>query len=378
MEIKIITCHDVYNYGASLQAYALQTYLKQKGHGVEIVDYLPAYMDKAYSFNFNRYMSIPKMSPLYKYRDNLFFRIVYAIRKYLPQLCKIVRQRGRKLAFDRFKCAYLHLTDHYVEYRDLQDERWVADVFIVGSDQVWNPLFNNGRDPSYFLQFGSLETKRVAYAASFGVSTLEEQDVKRMKEWLKSFSAISVRETTGLNLLSSIGILGAQHVVDPVFLLSQKDWNILIQDSTSPVLSYVLVYNLGQVDESIKSCAQELARKYNLSIISIEDSNRIKFADKNVVNAGPIEFLRYIKAARYVVTNSFHATAFSLKFNVPFYVFIRNATSSRISDVLSLVALQERLNAVSFDMEIDWEKVNLKMENYIKNSKKFIDDILCL
>ena len=69
MNIKIITCHDVYNYGASLQAYALQTYLKQKGHDVEIIDYLPAYMDKAYSLNFNRYMSIPKMSPLYKYKD---------------------------------------------------------------------------------------------------------------------------------------------------------------------------------------------------------------------------------------------------------------------------------------------------------------------
>lgn len=69
MNIKIITCHDVYNYGASLQAYALQTYLKQKGHDVEIIDYLPAYMDKAYSLNFNRYMSIPKMSPLYKYSE---------------------------------------------------------------------------------------------------------------------------------------------------------------------------------------------------------------------------------------------------------------------------------------------------------------------
>ena len=324
MNIKIITCHDVYNYGASLQAYALQTYLKQKGHDVEIIDYLPAYMDKAYSSNFNRYMSIPKMSPLYKYKDNAFFRIVYAIRKYLPQLCKIVRQKGRKQAFDRFKHAYLHLTDHYVEYKDLKDVQWVADVFIVGSDQVWNPLFNNGRDPSYFLQFGSLETKRVAYAASFGVSTLEEQDVKRMKEWLKSFSAISVRETTGLRLLSNIGILEGQHVVDPVFLLSPKDWDILIQDRNSRVPAYVLVYNLGQVDESIKSCAQELARKHNLSILSIEDSNKIKYADKIVENAGPIEFVRYIKAARYVVTNSFHATAFSLKFNVPFYVFIRS------------------------------------------------------
>lgn len=79
-----------------------------------------------------------------------------------------------------------------------------------------------------------------------------------------------------------------------------------------------MVYNLGQVDESIKSCAQELARKHNLSILSIEDSTKIKYADKIVESAGPIEFVRYIKAARYVVTNSFHATAFSLKFNVPF------------------------------------------------------------
>ena len=94
MNIKIITCHDVYNYGASLQAYALQTYLKQKGHDVEIIDYLPAYMDKAYSLNFNRYMSIPKMSPLYKYKDNAFFRIVYAIRNTCHNYIKSYGREG--------------------------------------------------------------------------------------------------------------------------------------------------------------------------------------------------------------------------------------------------------------------------------------------
>ena len=354
-KVGIITIIDNDNYGNRLQNYAMQEFLKE--NNVEAITI------KNNKF-FNHFGSFKK-------RFILLLRYINSKRIFIKNLCP-----NRLKCFKNFNKNINFSKKTYSVYSKNIKNNY--DFFVVGSDQVWNPLFNNGRDPSYFLQFGSLETKRVAYAASFGVSTLEEQDVKRMKEWLKSFSAISVRETTGLRLLTSIGILGAQHVVDPVFLLSPKDWNILIQDGTSPALDYVLVYNLGQVDESIKSCAQELARKHNLSILSIEDSTKIKYADKIVESAGPIEFVRYIKAARYVVTNSFHATAFSLKFNVPFYVFIRNVTSSRISDVLSLVALQERLNVASFEMEIDWEKVNLKMENCIKSSKKFIDDILCL
>lgn len=354
MKVGILTFPHSPSLGAMLQMGALYRTVEEMGHDVEIINYVSE------KVNHKQVQEKTLKAVLIKILSALF------IKSPAQSYCEFESK------------LKMFPTKTISSENDMEKAAKHFDRIIVGSDQVWNPLFNNGRDPSYFLQFGSLETKRVAYAASFGVSTLEEQDVKRMKEWLKSFSAISVRETTGLRLLTSIGILGAQHVVDPVFLLSPKDWNILIQDGTSPALDYVLVYNLGQVDESIKSCAQELARKHNLSILSIEDSTKIKYADKIVESAGPIEFVRYIKAARYVVTNSFHATAFSLKFNVPFYVFIRNVTSSRISDVLSLVALQERLNVASFEMEIDWEKVNLKMENCIKSSKKFIDDILCL
>ena len=213
MIVKTITCHDVYNVGAGLQAYALNTWLCAQGYDAEIIDYKPPYL-RHYSLT-----SVP--NPKYQ---RPVVREVYLLAK-LPRRIKALSSPKKK-AFDDFKKKYLKVTDK--EYRSndaLKAAKQDADVYIAGSDQIWNPLFPNGKDPSFYLDFVR-DARKVSYAASFAVNALPENLVPKVQAWLASFDAISVREKSGLDILSRMGYHGTV-VCDPVFLLSEADWKKL-------------------------------------------------------------------------------------------------------------------------------------------------------
>lgn len=372
MKIKTITCHDVYNYGASLQAYALQQYLIGLGHEVQIIDYFPDYMDVNYRVRWKKYV-IPEVSSLYKIRNIIGIKTLYRIKMSIRKIRFILEKRGRKNAFDRFKIQHLNLTPQ--RYKDIEELRGAclsADVFIAGSDQIWNPLFNNGRDPSFFLQFG--QGKKVSYAASFGVSSLSTFDSANMKKWLSSFNKISVRERTGLKLLSELGIYEGVQVPDPVFLLSKECWSRLASSKFGNE-RFVLVYNLGTMMKNIKDCARQLSHKHGLKIVAIEEAANISYADMRITDAGPCEFIELFTKASYVVTNSFHATSFSILFNIPFFPYIKNATSSRIVDLLDLCGLKSRLNTCDLNVDIDWHEVNAKTATFKEIGKTFLRSI---
>lgn len=372
MKIKTITCHDVYNYGASLQAYALQQYLIGLGHEVLVIDYFPDYMDVNYRIRWKKYV-IPEVSSLYKIRNIPGIKTVYRIKMSIKKMLFILEKNGRKKAFDHFKAQHLNLTSkRYKDIEDLRRANMDADVFIAGSDQIWNPLFNNGRDPSFFLQFG--HGKKVSYAASFGVSNLSPTDSSTMKVWLSSFNEISVREKTGLNLLDEMGISGGIQVPDPVFLLSRESW-IRLASSRYNDEKFILIYNLGPLVQDIKDCALYLSRKHGMKIIAIEEIANISYANKRITDAGPCEFIELFTKAAYVVTNSFHATSFSILFNIPFFSYINNPTSSRITDLLKSSNLESRLNTHDWDMEIDWHVVNAKMEIFKELGTNFLSRI---
>lgn len=278
----------------------------------------------------------------------------------------------KKKAFDRFKMQYLSLTPkRYRNIEDLRGAKLSADVFIAGSDQIWNPLFNNGRDPSFFLQFG--EGRKMSYAASFGVSSLSSMDRENMQRWLSSFCKISVREKTGLKLLDGLGISGVQ-VPDPVFLLTKEYWGRLASSKIGNE-KFVLVYNLGPLMQSIKECAQQLAHNHGLKIVAVEELANISYADIRITDAGPCEFIELFVKASYVVTNSFHATSFSILFNIPFFSYIKNATSSRITDLLSFCGLETRLNSKDLNVGIDWCEVNTKVAAFKEIGIRFLDSI---
>lgn len=236
MNIKTITCHDVYNYGASLQAYALFNYLESLGNNVEIIDYMPPYKHGKYDYKLEN--------------EGIFGKVAYHI-PILKPLCSRLRYRslwkfaGRKKAFDNFKKDKLKLTNIcYHQLSDFITHPLEADCFIAGSDQIWNPRYGNGKDPIYYCDFANRKTHCISYAASFGVSSLSDEEKHIISPLLKNFTAISVREKTGVALIKSLGY-EAINVCDPVFLLSAVEWKNLCTKHIGE--RYLLLYDFKMI-----------------------------------------------------------------------------------------------------------------------------------
>lgn len=367
MRICTITCHDVYNYGASLQAYALQTYLRSLGHKVKIIDYKPDYMRIHYKFWF-----VPKNSHYYEraMQSKLFHFFLCCY--FAP---KRFSTYGRKLKFDAFTKKYLLLTQRYNSYQELRQNPPESDVYIAGSDQIWNSNLPNGKDPAYFLQFGSNSVKRISYAASFAISEIVEQYKDLNRQWLEIFDAISVREQTGLSILQSMSLCGVE-VVDPVYLLTRKQWMDFAGEERQIKQRYILVYDLYLNDERLRLEAERLSQLFHLSIVSVDGNLRCPYAKKNISNAGPQEFVNLILHAEYVITNSFHAISFSLILNRPFVVYYKYGNISRIADILNHVELNSSLNADTPIYKYNWEIINQRLTEMRDKSYRFLNSNL--
>lgn len=368
MRIKTITCHDVYNYGAALQAYALQQYLLSKGHEVEIIDYKPDYLSLQYKF-----WNVPKSSHYYDraMKSNLFRFLLccyFAPKRYATF--------GRKRKFDNFKKNNLRCTKRYENYQQLVNCPPQADAYIAGSDQIWNCALPNGKDPSFFLQFGSEKVCRISYAASFSIPEIIDEYIKQIKEWLNSFYAISVRERTGVDILNKLGVDGIE-VVDPVFLLSRDDWSVFSGPKKMVDKKYILVYDLYLNDNRLRTEAERLSAEHELAIVSVDAYFKCPYAHKNISSAGPKEFVNLIENADYVITNSFHATAFSVIFNKPFSVYYKYSNISRMADFLQNLEMSYCLNAINPQYNYNWEMINNRLRDMCEHSFCFLSKNLC-
>lgn len=369
MKIKTITCHDVYNYGASLQAYALMTFLMSHGHEVEIIDYLPRNKRRRYEY--------------FKVAPTGFFRRIVSFLPFLEPILGLWQNRyewlgrKRKYSFDSFKKESLVCTSRkYDSFEDLKSDRPSADLFVAGSDQIWNVYYDNGRDPSFYCAFEPDTKKRISYAASFGANTIPEDSEEFVKGMLSQMKAISVRESSGVAIVERLG-LTAQNVLDPVFLLTPQAWESMCRTDRGG--GYILVYDFLHNDPNVEALAKFLAKKYKKKIVSINDFRPLGYVDDNVNDAGPIEFLEYIKNADCVISTSFHATAFSVIFSRPFYTFplVGHGNSSRMVDFLNMIGLDDRFvtNMENFQeaRKIDYESVH---ENINQNRSMSINWLL--
>ena len=360
MKIKTITCHDVYNHGASLQAYALQTYLSSQGHDVEIIDYKPDYLS-------NHYKLWSVSNPVF---DKPVVKQLYLLAKLSGRLIALRRKRK----FDEFSQKYLRLTSkRYHSNEELKTNPPGADVFIAGSDQIWNTLFRNGRDAAFYLDFAPKRAKRVAYAASFATKDVVEEYKPFVCEMLQGFDSISLRERISLPLLESLGRNDGVAVCDPVFLLSREQWDKILPTSSIEE-EYLLVYDTENSNK-LKDIAQSIAKEKNLKIFNISGSRK-SYVDKDFWVSSPIDFVQLIRDAEFVVSNSFHATAFSLIFQREFCVVNRSeAINERMLSLLKQYGLQDRLVADNIDSLltlIDYSKVQLKIEQDIEDSKQYL------
>jgi hypothetical protein len=363
MKIKTITCHDVHNFGASLQAHALMKYIENKGHDVEIINYKPDYL----SFSLWRIGD--------KWSKNILLKILYF--GYVVPVR--ILNFGRRIKFSQFNRKYLKLTPTtYKTFGELKLNAPKADVFFAGSDQIWNTGVQNGKDPAFYLDFAPENSIRASYAASFSVSQIDVAYKPLVESLLQKMDFISVREKTGLEILKSFGIDGV-HVLDPVFLLNKTYWQNFVE-SIYPQ-KYIFVYD-QENNEIIKNVAIRIASEQNLKIVTIKNLYPLNYADKKFVNVGPIEFLSLIFNCEICLTNSFHCTAFSLIFEKEVFVFKRTheKVNSRMIDLLNMVGMSKHIiesenDTIEFG-KTDFEMVNSILNNTRKSSEDYIDNVL--
>lgn len=340
----IITFHWATNYGAVLQSYALQTYLMEQGKDVRIIDYVPKGFEK----------TLPRA---------LTGKSVSQIRTQLREY-----QKERKMRV--FRQKYLRLTKRFVTLAELRNHAWPTGVYICGSDQIWNPYFTmhgeNGVTTSYYLDFLP-EGQKVAFAASFGVTSLNNDMEQVINPLLRQFDRISVRESTGVSILERMGV-HAELVCDPVFLIQRAQYERLMSEQiqSGKVFKYILHKN------------QDTAYQIATFI-----QNRLQVGCYEQIDTMTIEeWLSGLRSARFVVTNSFHAVAFSVIFHVPFVaVLIKgNGMNDRLLTLLSAVGMKNR---IIYDMDeakintimqeqIDWNEVDETVQRMRKRSQAFL------
>ncbi|MFQ9030067.1 MAG: polysaccharide pyruvyl transferase family protein [Oscillospiraceae bacterium] len=360
MKICTITCHDVYNVGASLQAYALQTYLKSLGHDVKIIDYKPDYLSKHYRLDI---VSNPKY-------DKPFLKQAYLLAK-LPGRLHML---PRKKAFDSFTAKYLDLTKRYTSNAELKKEPPEADAFLAGSDQIWNPLFPNGKDPAFYLDF-ALHGIRASYAASFAVDEFPQELREVTAQYLKRFDHIAVREKSGLSVLKTLGITNAVTVLDPVFLLDRAQWEAMAERPEGCEAPYLLVYDFDN-SPAVRKLAGRIAAERGLHIYSVF---KIPYAERCFSLCGPENFLGLVQGADFVLSNSFHATAFSVIFEREFAVVERTEKiNTRMRDFTTMLGLSDHMVTTGTEIPAgtDWTAVRRCLKDEIDHAKAYIDEVL--
>lgn len=358
MKIKTITCHEVYNYGASLQEYALLTFLNDIGHEAQTLHYKPSYL----SGHFNlKTVSNPNF-------DKPFIRIIYLIAK-LPMRLKAL---SKKKAFDKFHIQYIP-TDRilYRTNEDLKNNLPNADAFICGSDQIWNSFFLNGRDPAFYLNFVPDRIRKISYAASFAIDNLEESVKILVKENVSRFANVSIRETSGVRILNELGVKDAVQVLDPVFLLNREHWQKFVTPITE---RFVFVYDFDS-NVVIKEIALYLKKNQGYKIYTVNQN--IDYADKNFWLEGPEKFLSLVTQSQFNLTNSFHSTAFSILFEKEVFVVNRSEKiNTRMRDLLFLMGIPQYL-ITSLDEfknlpSINFNEVRKLKDFHIMRSKEFL------
>lgn len=356
MRIGILTQPFYANYGGILQNYALQQVLKNMGVEVWTLDYGKQswlnWADKAWR------VIILKMLGQKAYLDET------------P-----TKKRRKEMPLRHFVNNYIRTTEprtRKVERRVV--EKYAFDALIVGSDQVWRPIYNCCVEDCFLKFLSGLKAKRIAYAASFGTEDWEftQQQTEECAALAKRFDAISVREKSGVDLCKNHLGVSATHVLDPTLLLSAEDYMKLCEDIPKHV-PFIFAYVLDESEEK-KRNIKEFAESQGLPYL-------IKGSDDAVRDNDTIElWLSYFRDAAFVITDSFHGMVFSIVFNKNFYVFgNKKRGNSRFISLLDLFGLEDRMIdelTLKNPSQIDWKVVNDKKEKAILRSRNWLKKCL--
>lgn len=365
MRIGLITLHRVYNYGSALQAWATQRVLEDAGHKVILIDYITPQRTKRRIF-----FGKPGEWRQWGWKDFIyhFFKIFSILLK--------------EMTFGRFVRKRLNLSKKYITVDDLERDVPNADLYITGSDQVWNSDYNEGVDRGYYLDFIPEEAKRVSFVSSFGQTNICESEKNDVKKFLSRYQALSVREDSAKKMINELGIKNVKWLIDPTLQIQKDIWKQLASRRLIKE-KYIILMLLYNEDNNATEYARRIANQKGLKLVKISwEMRKPESVDKLMTHRTPEDFLSLFYYADYVVTNSFHGTAFSINFEKNFIVVPRNEYNSRIESLLSLVGLEDRLVASMesvmsvLDKKINYDYVRKVLKNERRKSAEFIDEYI--
>lgn len=349
-KIATITFHHAHNFGSALQAYALQQFVlslyKDSDVEYKIIDYYTELQEELYSI----------------YKHDLSIKSI--IKNFVAFLySKQLKDKHQK--FEDFLKNRCMLTRRYKNKQELIEDIPIADVYISGSDQLWNVRAEDF-DSVYYYDFLADGCKRISYAASLGPLQIdwEKYDYKKYKDLISKYKSISVREKGSYNNLEKITDIKCNINVDPTLLISKEEWQKIESKEIYNDGKYILLYCLEPSKEQLK-IADEISKKLQLPIVILRYNNKNDMFNHFVKKyaAGPEDFLAYIDHAALVLSSSFHGTVFSLIYHKPFYV-LNGINDNRISEILNKTNMTER----SLESIEDIKNVNLN-----KPDEKMID-----
>lgn len=369
------------NYGQQLQCFALQKYLIGLGHDTYLIKYMPT-------------SHIPlwrRIARSIKYR-----LLVSSEQKEKDKKLKLICERNNLLncrrGFKEFRDKYIKSTEIvYRNIKELRNNPPDADIYICGSDQVWNNSLKDPDTAGWFLDFGKPTAKRISYAASIG-RDIDSSEINRFTKYLKNFNAISVREQKAYALCHQLGFDNSIIAIDPTLLLNSLAYDSIEIDSNGTDVAgkpYVFIYtlNIRTAEEIYWDDFQKIIAKDGLQIRSVSSSGYLPAQDllpgiQNEQATIP-EWLSLIKHSEYVITTSFHGVVFCLLYHKPFYaVLLQNEYSKgndRIVSLLANVGLENRAIASTKDIEkahiadICWEEIDEKIHQFRKKSIDFLN-----
>lgn len=376
MKVGILTFHNAANYGAVFQAYALSKYLENKGCDVYFIDY------KSSDRNNVNYDKVKLIMHLVLVNPRSTFQKMFL--KFSGVLSS-QRESKFKFKFVNFRKKYFKLTRQYRSLEELQIDPPIMDLYISGSDQVWSSG-SFGLNPAFFLKFGPTNIKKISYAASFGTPYLPENSIKLLPSLLSNFDEISVRESSGAEIIHECTDFKACHVVDPTLLLAENDYAQICSGKLAESVGspYLLVYRLRQslmLDVKMSMFVKKIAEERNLKVVTVSTNGVYKFLETGIdVCPSPEEFLGLIKNANFFITNSFHGVIFAIIYKTNFFCMPRFSDSKsqniRIIELLERLSLSDLyindINNISSQINIDWSEVYNMLCDLNKGSMIFL------
>lgn len=369
-KIGVITYHSAYNFGSVLQAYATQESIEKIGYSVEIVNYRMKSQIKYYSM-------IHLNNGLKAFLKDLL---------HLPQIGKYITRKNR---FEQF-IEELNLTKEFNEPEEVDEADGMFDIFVSGSDQIWNKHSNELEESEWKYMYPYLlcftNKKKVSYASS--IVNMKDEELTYIVDKVKKFDKISFREKASCDRFKSLFGIESNEVLDPTLLLNSEEWSSKIGTIPEKMINkkYILYYALEGVKKTRKIMPklQKMAKRKGCVLVVITPLSCFTYSKGviNAIDAGPKEFLGWIKGAELVITNSYHGTLFSVNLGTNFYTLQeKESTDNRIKGILLKLELEKRIisdvDSIFYEKEkINFQDVWKKLDIYRKESIEFLKKAL--